>query len=162
MKFTGRATRIVATLTGRIGQPGGTAMPTLEDTIEFKAITLNDLLEADAKSGVGPVGSDDSKYRLWFMVSSAAAGIFALLFVVALVTGGGSKGGDGGGKPVKLTGDLHPFAVTAAGELPQGLAKDQEVSIVKDGNVLVSGVNVIAVRNGPKDFNRTPSQIVDV
>jgi hypothetical protein len=137
-------------------------MPTLEDTVEFKAITLNDLLEADAQSGVSPIGSDDSKYRLWFMVSSASAAIFAILFVVVLVTGGKGGGGTGTGKAVKLTGDLKPFAASAAGELPAGLGPNEEVSLLKDGKVLVSGVKVIGVRSGPKDYQGTPSKIVDV
>lgn len=71
-------------------------MPTLEDTIEFQASTLNDLLEADANAVALPSVSE-GKYRSWAYLSTAAAGLLAILLVVALVTDSGSKS-DGGGQ----------------------------------------------------------------
>jgi hypothetical protein len=160
MEFTGRATCIVATLSGTIGQPGGTAMPTLEDTVDFKAITLNDMLEADALGGVGPVGGDDSKYRLWFMVSTAAAGIFAILFVVTLVTGGGGGGGSGSSKSIKLAADQTPFLVETGG--PVDLKPGQLVSITQGKAVLVSGIPFIKVTGAKKNPLTGDTTIVSV
>ena len=122
-------------------------MPTLEDTVEFKAITLNDLLEADAKSGVGPVGGDDSKYRLWFLVSSAAAGIFAVLFVAALITGGKSSGGSG--SAAKLPPNTRPASVTVPeSQVVSGIGPNSEIAVLKGNTVLIGSAKVIKIRDG--------------
>lgn len=66
---------------------------TVKEATDFKVVTLNDLLEADARAGAAAGGAADDKYQKWFFVSAAAAGLFAVLFVVALLTGGGDDGG---------------------------------------------------------------------
>jgi len=74
-------------------------MPTLEDTaIDFPVTTLNDLLEAEAKTGV-PAGADEEKYRKWAFISTGAAGLLAIILAVVLVTGGSTSGGGDDSKP---------------------------------------------------------------
>ena len=68
-------------------------MPTLEDTVDFKVVTLNDLLDADVRTGV-PVAADD-KYKRWAFLATGAAAMLAIGLVVALVTGGGDGGSSG-------------------------------------------------------------------
>ena len=90
-------------------RPEGSAhMPTLEDTIEFQASTLNDLLDADAKAVALP-SEGEGKYRSWAYLSTAAAGLLAILLVVALVTGRG-KGGGGDALPSVSPASSNPGA----------------------------------------------------
>jgi hypothetical protein len=136
-------------------------MPTtLEDTVEFQAITLNDLLEADAKAGVGPVGADEGKYKTWFMLSSAAAAIFALLFVGALVTGGGGKGGEKSAKGIPKPAGLAEQPVTTTAPLPSGTGPNSHVSVSRGPDLLVANALVLSVEKGEKDANQISATIV--
>jgi len=129
-------------------------MPTtLEDTVEFQAITLNDLLEADAKAGVGPVGVDEGKYKTWFMLSSAAAAIFALLFIGALVTGGGGGGGDDSVKGITKPPELKGATITTTAALPPGIKPGAHVSVSKGNEILVPSALVLNYKKTSKDVN---------
>jgi hypothetical protein len=128
-------------------------MPTLEDTVEFQAITLNDLLEADAKAGVGPVGADEGKYKTWFMLASAAAAIFALLFVGALVTGGGGGGGGDSAKGIEKPADLKGVGITVSGALPPGMKPGSHVSVNKGQDLLVPSALVLNFKQTKEDVN---------
>ena len=135
-------------------------MPTLEDTVEFQAITLNDLLEADAKAGVGPVGADEGKYKTWFMVSSAAAAIFAVLFVGALVTGGGGGGGEKTAKGIPKPAGLYEQPVQTTGPLLSGVGPKSHVSVSRGPDLLVANALVLKVEKAEKDQNGISANIV--
>ena len=62
-------------------------MPTLEDTVDFNVATLNDLLDADVRTGV-PVAADD-KYKRWAFLSTGVAG----MLLIALRPGSGVGSG---------------------------------------------------------------------
>ena len=137
-------------------------MPTtLEDTVEFQAITLNDLLEADAKAGVGPVGADEGKYKTWFMVASAAAAIFAVLFVGALITGGGGGGGsEKTAKGIPKPAGTYEQPVTTTAPLPSGTGPNSHVSVSRGPDLLVGNALVLSVENADKDANGVSAKIV--
>lgn len=117
-------------------------MPTLEDTaIDFPVTTLNDLLEAEAKTGV-PVGADEEKYRKWAFISTGAAGLLAIILAVVLVTGGGKSGGGDESKPEtaeKPAGwSEQTFNVSSKGKIGGAKAGDYvKVSSTETGAVLV-------------------------
>ena len=120
-------------------------MPTLEDTVEFQAPTLNDLLEADAKAVVLP-SEGEGKYRSWAYISSAAAGLLAILLVVALVTGSGKKGGgDAPDAKAKTFAGRDIHRVLKLTEPPANLAAGAEVSVYKGGVVVVAPVGLAKV-----------------
>jgi len=136
-------------------------MPTLEDTVEFQAITLNDLLEADAKAGVGATGGDDGKYRRWFILSSAAAAIFAVLFVVALATGGKGSGGSSGS--AKAPPGTHAAPITvAANQVPSELGPNADVSVSKGSTVLIGSTKVLHVRDGGTAISGEKQKVVEI
>jgi hypothetical protein len=132
-------------------------MPTLENTIEFQASTLNDLLEADAKAVALPSGGE-GKYRSWAYISSAAAGLLAILLVVALVTGKG--GGDGGATteakryPGKEVHKIVKLAVAPGSDI--GVGKD--VALYKNGQLVTAPV-IVAQIIQPKQGSSTVSSV---
>lgn len=130
-------------------------MPTLEDTaIDFPVTTLNDLLEAEAKSGV-PVGADEEKYRKWAFISTGAAGLLAIILAVVLVTGGGDSAGDSEGKaqtadkPVGWS-DV-PLPNVADGKIPAPKAgRYYRVTSREDGAVLADAAMLTSYKPGAK------------
>jgi hypothetical protein len=120
-------------------------MPTLEDTIEFQASTLNDLLEADAKAVALP-SEGEGKYRSWAYLSTAAAGLLAILLVVALVTDSGGGGGDEStAKSVKqYPGKIHK-TLKLAGQPSSDIRVDGEVSVYKAGELVAAPLFVTQI-----------------
>ena len=121
-------------------------MPTLEDTVEFQAPTLNDLLEADAKAVALP-SEGEGKYRSWAYISSAAAGLLAILLVVALVTGNG-KGGGSDKSSVKADAykDLQRKPLKVAG-IGTDIALDSGVDVYKGSTLIVSDAKVTKIED---------------
>ncbi len=130
-------------------------MPTLEDTaIDFPVTTLNDLLEAEAKTGV-PVGADEEKYRKWAFISTGAAGLLAIILAVVLVTGGGDGGGDSAAKAQtaeKPAGWSEvPMANVADGRIPGPKAGNfYRVTSKEDGSLLADAAMLTSYKEGAK------------
>lgn len=120
-------------------------MPTLEDTVDFKVVTLNDLLDADVRTGV-PVAADD-KYKRWAYLATGAAGMLLIALIVALVTGGGSdNGGTKATKAIAAPPNTTPIGVPAAATLNPGVELGATVSILdSDGKVVASGGKVLQI-----------------
>jgi hypothetical protein len=138
-------------------------MPTLDDTIEFQATTLNDLLEAEAGTGTA-VGAADDRYRRWAFLATGAAGILAVLFVVTMLTGGGTGGGGGGGggKPLDLPKDKVRVAVTVNESLlTSDILKNGAIVSVRsdDGSVLASGATVLSFERQQASLGRKPVKL---
>ena len=113
-------------------------MPTLEDTIEFQASTLNDLLDAEAKAVALP-SEGEGKYRSWAYISTAAAGLLAILLVVALVTGNGKGGGEEASTPVKdYPGRSVKAPVKLVSDVPSNVKVGSEVSLFRGGELVVA------------------------
>src|SRR5947209_4942822 len=124
-------------------------MPTLEDTVDFKVVTLNDLLDADVRTGV-PVAADD-KYKRWAFLSTGVAGMLLIALIVALVTGGGSGGGG-----AKASKEFPPppntglVDVSVGTSVPSGVASGGLASILdSEGQVVASGATVTQVKEAP-------------
>lgn len=133
-------------------------MPTLEDTVDFQAVTLNDILEVEAKSGVSLEAAEAGKYKLWFKISSVAAGLLAVLLVVALITGGDDGdggGGGGGGKVLEAPAGTTPLPLAISPtQLPGGTKAGSIISVLNaDGTVLASGATVLGVETTGKGIN---------
>jgi hypothetical protein len=114
-------------------------MPTLEDTVDFKVATLNDLLDADVRTGV-PVAADD-KYKRWAFLSTGLAGMLLVALIVALVTGGGDdSGGETATKPLDAPPNTTPFDVSVGATLPTGIDVGGAASILdSEGRVVANG-----------------------
>ncbi|MCA1843126.1 MAG: hypothetical protein LC792_08020 [Actinobacteria bacterium] len=114
-------------------------MPVLEDTADFKVATLNDLLDADVRTGV-PVAADD-KYKRWAFLSTGLAGMLLIALIVSLVTGGGDKGGGNPAtKSAKAPPNTVPFDVQVGSSVPSGLDLNAPVIIFDvDGNAVAGG-----------------------
>jgi hypothetical protein len=140
-------------------------MPTLEDTVEFQALTLNDLLEADAKAVALPSGGE-GKYRSWAYVSTAAAGLLAILLVIALLTDSGGGGAsekasvkadaykDLQRKPLKVVGIGSDIALNAGVDVYKGstpIVTDAKVTKIDD---VATGVDSIEVAVTPEQFGK--------
>ena len=122
-------------------------MPTLEDTVEFKVATLNDLLDADVRTGV-PVAADD-KYKRWAFLSTGLAGMLLVALIVALVTGGGDDGGGGttATKAVDPPANTQPIDVSVGTSVPTGVEPGAAVSLLdSNGQVVASGATVTQVK----------------
>ena len=141
-------------------------MPTLEDTIDFQASTLNDLLEAEAKA-VSLPSESEGKYRSWALLSTAAAGLLAILLIVTLVTDSG--GGDGGGSTSAVDAKAYPgmprkvLNVTGLGS---DIVPNSSVDISKGSALVVADAKVTkidkpkgAVGNTTVEVALTPEQI---
>jgi hypothetical protein len=119
-------------------------MPTLEDTVEFQALTLNDLLEADAKAVALP-SEGEGKYRSWAFVSTAAAGLLAILLVIALVT---DSGGGGTSETASVKADAYkdlqrrPLKVAGIGS---DIALNAGVDVYKGSTLVVSDAKVTKI-----------------
>jgi hypothetical protein len=138
-------------------------MPTLEDTIEFQASTLNDLLEAEAKSVAVP-SAGEGKYRSWAFLSTAAAGLLAILLVVSLVTDSGGGGGKSAGAATatKKTYEGSVVAVRVS-QIPSDVAPDVFVNVSdKTGNIVLTAVPVTKIVPQGKDTYGGPSIEVTV
>jgi hypothetical protein len=120
-------------------------MPTLEDTVEFQAATLNDLLEADAKAVALP-SEGEGKYRSWAFVSTAAAGLLAIMLVVSLVTDKGG-GGEAASASTESKKAYEGSAVTIrVSQIPSDVVPDTFVDVRdRAGNVVLSNVPVTKV-----------------
>jgi hypothetical protein len=140
-------------------------MPTLEDPVEFQALTLNDLLEADAKAVALP-SEGEGKYRSWAYVSTAAAGLLAILLVIALVTDSGGGGAsekatvkadaykDLQRKPLKVVGIGSDIALNAGVDVYKGstpIVTDAKVTKIDD---VATGVDSIEVAVTPEQFGK--------
>jgi hypothetical protein len=138
-------------------------MPVLEDTVDFKVATLNDLLDADVKKGV-PVAADD-KYKRWAFLSTGLAGMLLIALIVSLVTGGSD---DGGGttstKQVAAPPNTSPVDVPVGAAPPSGVDLDAKVSVLDaDATVLASGATVTQIKDVPGGFGgKTITKVVVV
>jgi hypothetical protein len=122
-------------------------MPTLEDTVDFKVATLNDLLDADVRTGV-PVAADD-KYKRWAFLSTGLAGMLLVALIVAVLTGGGDDGGGGvtATKSVDPPPNTQPIDVSVGTSVPTGVEPGAAVSLLdSNGQVVASGATVTQVK----------------
>lgn len=132
-------------------------MPTLEDTVDFKVATLNDLLDADVRTGV-PVAADD-KYKRWAFLSSGLAGMLLVALIISVVTGGGDNGGGGGAKSAAKSSKTYPntFPVeTQIGSSPQaGVELDAPVIIFdQDGTKPIAGATVTEMKTSKSSYGK--------
>jgi hypothetical protein len=118
-------------------------MPTLEDTIEFQASTLNDLLDAEAKAVALPSGSE-GKYRSWAILSTAAAGLLAILLVVSLVTDSGGGGGEATSVKSDAYKDLPRKQLKVAG-IGSDITLNASVDVYKGATAIVTDAKVTKV-----------------
>lgn len=121
-------------------------MPTLEDTVDFKVATLNDLLDADVRTGV-PVAADD-KYKRWAFLSTGLAGMLLVALIVSLMTGGGD---DGGGETstsefAKPEG-TRALSVNAGSSDLEGIVPGTKVTVYneEDGQIVANGATVLKI-----------------
>jgi hypothetical protein len=141
-------------------------MPTLEDTsVDFPVTTLSDLLEADAKAGIA-VGADEDKFRRWAILSTAAAGLLAVLLVVSLVTGSGGKESSASSGDVKAYPGRQLLNVRLQSVTPD-IKQDAKVIVYGPDGAPVTNDAIVARVNLPKppdnyvtsvDLALTPSQ----
>ena len=120
-------------------------MPTLEDTVDFNVVTLNDLLDADVRTGV-PVAADD-RYKRWAFLATGAAVMLAIGLVVALVTGGSDNGGGGtkAGKSLPVPPDTTPVSGLSLGSDPGTIVLGSPVTILNGEGQPVGGGTVIKI-----------------
>jgi hypothetical protein len=120
-------------------------MPTLDDTIEFQATSLNDLLEAEAGAGV-VVGAAGDRYRRWAFLATGAAGILAVLLAVTMLTGrGGGGGGSGVGQTAKQPRNTNRFVMKVNdADLGSDVEVGKPVDIRTSASVLAGGGLLIA------------------
>ena len=129
-------------------------MPTLEDTVDFKVVTLNDLLDADVRTGV-PVAADD-KYKRWAFLATGAAAMLAIGLVVALVTGGGDGGGSGTkvSKSVAQPPDTTPTDISLGASPGTGIEPGALVSVLNADGDAVGGGTVLKITQS-KGYNKS-------
>ena len=123
-------------------------MPVLEDTVDFKVATLNDLLDADVRRGV-PVAADD-KYKRWAFLSTGLAGMLLVGLILALVTGGGNDTGGSAatGKTVAAPANTDPVDVPVGSNVNTGVEPGASVIVIdQDGNS-VAGGTVTQIKEG--------------
>ena len=137
-------------------------MPTLEDTVDFKVVTLNDLLDADVRTGV-PVAADD-RYKRWAYLSTGVAGMLLIALIVALLTGGGSSGGGTAkaSKEFPAPPNTSPVDVKVGASVPSGISLGGLASIISDGQVIASGVTVTQIKVVPAFVGKTKAYMVVV
>ena len=135
-------------------------MPVLEDTVDFKVATLNDLLDADVKKGV-PVAADD-KYKRWAFLSTGLAGMLLVALIVALVTGGGDDGG--GSKSTEVLsvpagmGEVNLSGGTGALTFKVG----DDVTLYDEAQVVANG-KVLGITESPGGFEgKTITKLVKI
>lgn len=121
-------------------------MPTLEDTVDFKVATLNDLLDADVRTGV-PVAADD-KYKRWAFLSTGLAGMLLVALIVALVTGGGDEDKGGGTTATEefaQPANTSPVTVRAGANFDEGIVPGTPVTLYVEGKVIATGGTVLKI-----------------
>ncbi len=135
-------------------------MPVLEDTVDFKVATLNDLLDADVRTGV-PVAADD-KYKRWAFLSTGLAGMLLVALIVALVTGGGEDGGStASSKVVDAPQGTQPQDVLSVATVPTGVEPGAKVAVTDVNGQVVTGGVVTQIKEA-KGFGGRPSYTVVV
>ena len=136
-------------------------MPTLEDTVDFKVVTLNDLLDADVRTGV-PVAADD-KYKRWAFLSTGLAGMLLIALIVAVATRGGSdNGGSKSTKTIATPPNTIPINVSTAALNP-GVELGATVSILdSDGKVVASGGKVLQITQTKAQFGNGTTKTISV
>ncbi len=129
-------------------------MPVLEDTVDFKVATLNDLLDADVRTGV-PVAADD-KYKRWAFLSTGLAGMLLVALILAVVTGGTDDGGGTAAtEPLPAPPNTQPVDVKVGASLPSGIERGAKVSVLdQDGKVLASGATVTQIKEAPATYGK--------
>jgi hypothetical protein len=136
-------------------------MPVLEDTVDFKVATLDDLLDADVRTGV-PVAADD-KYKRWAFLSTGLAGMLLIALVISVVTGGSNNGGGSSAtEPVQAPPNTTPRDVSVGGEVPSGV--DLKASVIVfdvDGNP-VAGGTVLQIKETTLSATKTKRYTVVV
>jgi len=121
-------------------------MPVLEDTVEFKVATLNDLLDADVRKGV-PVAADD-KYKRWAFLSTGLAGMLLVALIVALVTGGGDDGGGSTSTSEFAKPDgTRALSVNAGSSDLEGIVPGSKVTVYndEDNQIIANGATVLKI-----------------
>ncbi|HKY76976.1 MAG TPA: hypothetical protein VJS45_12600 [Acidimicrobiia bacterium] len=137
-------------------------MPVLEDTVDFKVATLNDLLDADVRTGV-PVAADD-KYKRWAFLSTGLAGMLLVGLILALVTGGGSDSGGSAatGKTVAAPPNTDPVDIPVGTNVPTGVEPGASVIVNdQDGNS-VAGGTVTQIKKGSETAVKATRYVVVV
>ena len=129
-------------------------MPTLEDTVDFNVVTLNDLLDADVRTGV-PVAADD-KYKRWAFLATGAAAMLAIGLVVALVTGGGDGGGGGTkvSKSAPPPPDTTPIDISLGAAVGTGIESGAPVTVLNGDGEAAGGGTVLKITQS-KGFNKS-------
>lgn len=137
-------------------------MPTLEDTVDFKVATLNDLLDADVRTWV-PVAAD-GKYKRWAFLSTGLAGMLLVALIVALVTGGGDDGGGGTTASAEFAqpANTSPVTVGASTNFDEGIVPGTKVTLYVEGQVVASGATVLKITERESSFGVTRSVRVAV
>jgi len=123
-------------------------MPTLEDTVDFKVVTLNDLLDADVRTGV-PVPADD-KYKRWAYLSTGAAGMLLIALIVALVTGGAGSGSSSQAKSsaeFPAPPNTRPLSVNAGTADLEGILPGTKVTLydADTAQMIANGATVLKI-----------------
>jgi hypothetical protein len=121
-------------------------MPVLEDTVDFKVATLNDLLDADVRTGV-PVAADD-KYKRWAFLSTGLAGMLLVGLILALVTGGGDDaGGTTSTDEVPKPPGTRALSVNAGSADLEGIVPGTKVTLYndEDGQLIANGATVLKI-----------------
>lgn len=120
-------------------------MAILEDTVDFKVVTLDDLAETEIRSGV-PAAADE-KYKRWAFLSTGLAGVLAIGLVVAVATGGDDGDGGGGSRQASTqTYEGRSLVKLPAGDLGSDIVVDGKVTVLDgSGEVIASGVPVAAI-----------------
>ena len=137
-------------------------MPVLEDTVDFKVATLNDLLDADVRTGI-PVAAND-KYKRWAVLSTGLAGMLLVALIIALVTGGGDGGGGTSAtEPVPAPPNTTPVDVKVGASLPTGIEPNAKVSVLdQDGKVVASGATVTQIRDEKATYGKGINKVAVV
>ena len=137
-------------------------MPTLEDTVDFKVLTLNDLLDADVRTGV-PVAADD-KYKRWAFLATGAAGMLLIALIVALATGGkDSGGGTKASKELPVPTGMGEVNLNAGTALDPTLSVGDPVTLYDDaGNVISSGGKILKITEVKSQYTKAISKTVKI
>lgn len=137
-------------------------MPTLEDTVDFKVVTLNDLLDADVRRGA-PVAVDD-KYKRWAFLSTGIAGMLLIALIVALLTGGNdSGGGTKSSKELPVPDGMGEVTFSPSGGLDPTLKLGDPVTVYDDaGNVVASGGKLLNISDVKSQYTKIVSKSVKV
>jgi hypothetical protein len=124
-----------------------------DDSREFRLAVLNDLVDAEGRSGAAPAAAaGPDRYRVLFFGAAATAGILAVTLVMVLVTGGGSGSKSKTTDTKKTTVATTPGFVTTSvnvvdTRVPENVGPNSRVTFAKvDGTVVAGNVLVLSVR----------------